>query len=160
VSFDRLLDEAGSFRNLFAMARKGGADVQAEVQKAMTWDSELFRAVGYQVGKVGKGRAELTFPFSKAVARRGSIVHGGIIMYTLDNVCGIAVMTVNPGVDQLTVELKVNFLEPLKDGPFRATGKVIRSGTTLAVAEGEVRDRRGRLCAKGIGTWYMIRKRT
>lgn len=87
------------------------------------------------------------------------MVHGGIIMYTLDNVCGIAVMTVNPGVDQLTMELKINFLEPLRKGPFRATGKVVRAGGTFAVAEGEVRDSEGTLCAKGMGTWYMIRKR-
>ena len=159
MSFERLLDQAGSFRNLFAVAKRGGADVQAEVQKAMTWNSELFRTVGYRIVKVGNGRAELSFPFSRAIARRGDIVHGGIIMYTLDNVCGIAVMTVNPGVDQVTMELKINFLEPLRKGPFRATGKVVRAGSTVAVAEGEVRDADGMLCAKGMGTWYMTKKR-
>ncbi len=159
MSFEHLLDQAGSFRNLFAVAKKGGADVQAEVQKAMTWNSELFRTVGYRIVKVGNGRAELSFPFSRAIARRGKIVHGGIIMYTLDNVCGIAVMTVNPGVDQVTMELKINFLEPLRNGPFRATGKVVRAGSTVAVAEGEVRDADGTLCAKGMGTWYMTKKR-
>ena len=158
MSFERLLDQAGSFRNLFAVAKRGGADVQAEVQKAMTWNSELFRTVGYRIVKVGNGRAELSFPFSRAIARRGDIVHGGIIMYTLDNVCGIAVMTVNPGVDQVTMELKINFLEPLRKGPFRATGKVVRAGSTVAVAEGEVRDADGMLCAKGMGTWYMTKK--
>jgi uncharacterized protein (TIGR00369 family) len=159
MSFEQLLDQAGSFRNLFVMAKKGGADVLAELQKAMTWDSELYRAVGYRVEKVGNGRADLSFPFSKAIARRGAMVHGGIIMYTLDNVCGIAVMTVNPGVDQLTMELKINFLEPLRNGPFRATAKVVRAGSTVAVAEGEVRDADGTLCAKGMGTWYMVRRR-
>ena len=159
MSFEHSLDQAGSFRNLFAIARKGGADVQAEVQKAMTWNSELFRTVGYKIVKVGDGRAELSFPFSRTIARRGNIVHGGIVMYTLDNVCGIAVMTVNPGVDQVTMELKINFLEPLRKGPFKATGKVVRAGSTVAVAEGEVRDAEGKLCAKGMGTWYMIKWR-
>lgn len=159
MSFEHLLDQAGSFKKLFAVARKGGADVQAEMQKAMTWDSELFRTVGYRIEKVGKGRAVLSFPFSREIARRGNMVHGGIVMYTLDNVCGIAVMTVNPGVDQLTMELKVNFVEPLRSGPFRATGKVLRAGGAVAVAEGEVKDGEGRLCAKGLGTWYMVKKR-
>ena len=80
-------------------------------------------------------------------------------MYTLDNVCGIAVMTVNRGVDQLPTELKINFLEPLRKGPFRATGKVVRAGGTVAVAEGEVRDAEGTICAKGMGSWYMIKKK-
>jgi uncharacterized protein (TIGR00369 family) len=159
VSFEQLLDQAGSFKRLFAMAKKGGADVLAEVQKAMTWDSELFRTVGYRVVKVGNGKAELSFPFSRAIARRGSMIHGGIIMYTLDNVCGIAVMTVNPGVDQLTMELKINFLEPLRKGPFKATARVVKTGSTVAVAEGEVWDAEGTLCAKGMGTWYMVKRR-
>jgi uncharacterized protein (TIGR00369 family) len=160
VSFERLLDQAGSFRKLFAMARKGGADIQAEIQKAMSWDSELFRTVGFTVSKVGDGEAELIFPYSKPITRRGGIVHGGIIMYSLDNACGIAVMTVNPGVDQLTLELHVNFLAPLRKGPFRAVGKVVRAGGSVAVAEGELRDADGVLCAKSLGSWYMTKKRT
>ncbi len=158
MSFDELLKEAGSFRNLFALARKAGADVEAEVQKAMTMDSEIFKMVGYKVAKVGEGVAEFAFPFSNAIGRRGGMVHGGIVMYTLDNICGIAVMTVNPGMDQVTMELKVNFLEPLRKGPFRATGKVIRAGRSVAVAEGEILDRGGLLCAKALGTWYMTGK--
>ena len=159
VSFEKLLDETGSFRKLFAMSKKRGADVEAEMQMAMAWDSELYRVVGYKVVRVGNGRAALTFPYSKAITRRGGIVHGGIVMYTLDNVCGIAVMTVNPGVDQLTMELKVNFLEPLRKGPFKAVGKVVRAGGAVAVAEGEIRDAEGRICAKAVGTWFMLKRR-
>lgn len=159
MSFEKLLEEAGSFRNLFAMAKEGGADIQAEMQKAMEWDSELWRTIGYRVVKVGDGEAELSFPYGKAITRRGGIVHGGIVMYTLDNVCGIAVMTANPGLDQVTMELKINFMEPLKKGPFAASAKVLRAGNTVAVAEGEIRDADGRVCAKGLGTWFMLKKR-
>lgn len=132
--------------------------MEAEMQRAMSADSELFKRVGCTVEKVADGEAVLSFPYGPAVTRRGGMVHGGMIMYTLDNVCGIAVMTVNPGVDQLTMELKVNFLEPLEKGPFRATGKVVRAGRTVAAAEGEVRDSDGKLCAKSLGTWYMMRR--
>ena len=159
MSFEKLLDEAGSFRNLFAMARKGGVNIEAEMQAAMRWDSELYSTVGYKVEKLEEGRAELSFPFSRVIGRRGEMVHGGIIMFPIDNACGIAVMTVNPGVDQLTTELKINFLEPMRGGPFRAIGKVVRAGKNIAVAEGEIWDADGRRCAKGIGTWLMIKKR-
>lgn len=123
-------------------------------------DSQLFGDVGFKVVKIRRGKAELSFQLSKMISRRGGIVHGGIIMYTLDNVCGIAVMTMNPGVDQLTMELKVNFLEPLKEGPFTAKGNVVRAGKTVAVAEGEISDSDGSLCAKSLGTWYMIRRKS
>jgi acyl-CoA thioesterase len=157
MSWEKHLEKAGSFEKLFAAS--AGADIESQVQAAMSMDSELFGTVGYRVVKIRKGEAELSFEISKAISRRGDIVHGGIIMYSLDNACGIAVMTVNPGVDQLTMELKVNFLEPLKKGPFAVKGNVVRAGRTVAVAEGEIRDVDGTVCAKSLGTWYMIRKK-
>ena len=159
MSFDALLDEVGSFRKLFELARKQGADVEGELERAMAADSGLFTNVGFRVVKVRSGRAELSFPLSKAVTRRGGMVHGGIVMYSLDNACGIAAMSVNPGIDQLTTELKVNFLRPLKKGPFRAMGKVVKSGNSVVVVEGEVRDANGALCAKSLGSWFIIRKK-
>jgi len=159
MSFDELLSEVGSFRKLFALGRKQGVDIEAELERAMTADSDLFKIVGFKVVKVRTGRAELSFPYSKAVTRRGGLVHGGIVMYSLDNACGIAAMSVNPGVDQLTTELKVNFLRPLRKGPFRAIGRVVKAGNSVVVVEGEVRDAEGALCAKSLGSWYIIRQR-
>ena len=156
MSLDQLLKEAGSFSNVFKLARARGLNVEETMQGAMNVDGGLFRTVGCTVRKVGEGTAELGFGFGEAIERRGGMVHGGIVMYTLDNVCGIAVMTVNPGVDQLTSELKVNFLESLRNGPFVATGRVLRVGRSTAVAEGEIRDAGGALCAKGMGTWHLV----
>ncbi len=65
-------------------------------------------------------------------------------------------MTVNSGKNQVTMELAVNFLERLTEGPFSVTGRVIRSGRTAIVAEGEIRDSKQRLCAKGLGTWLTF----
>jgi len=158
MSLDELLREAGSFRKLFALGRKQGADVEAELESAMAADSELFRMVGFKVVKVRSGRAELSFPYSKAVTRRGGMVHGGIVMYSLDNACGIAAMSVNPGIDQLTMDLKVNFLRPLRKGPFRAIGRVVRAGNNIIVVEGEVVDADGELCAKSLGSWFIVRQ--
>lgn len=158
MDLDQLLKEAGSYKNLFVMARAKGLDVEEQLQSAMGEDGRLFRTVGYKVVKMEEGKATLSFPFSDAIARRGGMVHGGIATYTLDNACGMAVMTVNPGVDQVTLELKVNFLEPLRKGPFSVVGEVVRAGGSTAVAEGELRDADGVLCAKALGTWYMIRR--
>ena len=162
MSFDELLNEVGSFRKLFALGRRQGVDIEAELARAMAADSELFTIVGFKVVKVRSGRAELSFPFSKVVTRRGGMVHGGIVMYSLDNASGIAAMSVNPGTDQLTTELKINFLRPLKkgNGPFRAIGKVVKAGNNVIVVEGEVRDADGALCAKSLGSWFIIKQRT
>lgn len=140
--------------------RESGANLEEVVQRALRVDNPLFKIVGYTVLKMGEGIVELSFPFSRAISRRGGMVHGGVTMYTLDSVCGLAVMTVNPGLDQLTLEINVSFLELLRKGPFVARGIMVRAGRATAVAEGEIRDADGRLCAKSLGTYYLTGKET
>ena len=158
--FDRILESVGSFENLFEQGRKLGFNVEEEVERVFRADSELFRIVGFKVLKMRAGVAELKFPYSKAITRRGGIVHGGVVLYTMDSACGMAVMTVNPGIDQLSLELNVSFLAPLRNGPFTAKGVVIRRGGSTAVAEGEIKDADGKLCAKSLGTFYLSGKRS
>ncbi len=155
MSFRDLVEEAGSFKALFEKLTASGADVRGHVQEAFEND-RIFRYIGFTVDRVESGSVQLSFPYSENVTRWGGIVHGGIVMTALDNACGLAAMTVNPGKNQVTIEFKVNFLEPLTDGPFRVLGKVVRTGKTAIVAEGEVRDSKDVLCAKGIGTWLVL----
>jgi len=158
--FDKILKSVGSFEELFKQGRELGFDVEEQVESVFRADSELFRIVGFKVLKMRGGVAELRFPYSKAITRRGGIVHGGVVLYTMDSACGMAVMTVNPGTDQLSLEINVSFLAPLRNGPFVAKGVVIRRGSSTAVAEGEIRDADGRLCAKSLGTFYLSGKRS
>ncbi len=155
MSFRKLVEEAGSFKALFERLNASGAEIGVQVQDAFEND-RIFRYIGFKVEKVESGRVQLSFPFGENVTRWGGIVHGGVVMTALDNACGLAVMTVNPGKNQVTIEFKTNFLEPLTEGPFRVLGRVIRAGNTAIVAEGEIRDSKDVLCAKGIGTWLVL----
>jgi acyl-CoA thioesterase len=159
MSFDELLANAGGFKNLFELVRKKGLNLESEVEKLLKQESGLFSIVGFSVKKVTEEYAELSFPFSHQIERHGGMVHGGIISYALDIVGGLAVMAQNTGIDQVTLELKVNFLEPVRKDPFRVIGRTIRQGRTTAVAEAELRDGEDKLCAKALGTWYLISSR-
>jgi len=159
MSFQELLRTAGGFKGLFAKIRSEGVSVEAELESFFKSESGLFSLARFSIARIGNGYAELSFPFSPMIARHGGIVHGGIISFALDNVGGIAVMTNNVGIDQVTLELKINFLEPLKKEPYIAKGFVLRHGRTTSVAEAELRDGDGKLCAKALGTWYMIHGR-
>jgi acyl-CoA thioesterase len=156
MKFGELLTSAGGFKGLFELAKKNGLSPEKELETFLREESGLFALAGFSVEKLEDGYAELSFPYSHEVARHGGILHGGIITFALDNVGGCAVMTQNRGVDQVTLELKVNFLEPARESPFRAIGKVLREGRTISTAEAELRDRNGKLCAKGIATYFMI----
>ncbi len=155
MSFRKLVEDAGSFKALFESLQASGAETKELVQQAFEND-RVFSYIGFKVDRVDSGSVQLSFPYSENVTRWGGIVHGGVVMTALDNACGLAVMTVNPGKNQVTMEFKTNFLEPLTDGPFRVLGRVIRTGKTAIVAEGEIRDSKGVLCAKGIGTWLVL----
>jgi uncharacterized protein (TIGR00369 family) len=80
-------------------------------------------------------------------------------MAVLDETMGFAALTLNDGVDQVTVELKVNFLEPGVEGPFEVCGWVVKRNSRVAVVEGEVRDAKGRIIAKALVTWYYLSRR-
>jgi len=157
MSIHELVESAGGFRNLFAELRNNGVDLEREVTNMLAKGNPIFGSSGFRVTRLLEGEASITFPISEQILRTGGIVHGGVIMYALDSALGLAVMTQNEGVNQFTLELKVNFLEQLKDGPFQVTGRVVRMGRNTAVAEGEVTDAAGKICAKALGTWFIIR---
>jgi acyl-CoA thioesterase len=156
MSLEELLSKAGSFKNLLKMIKDRGLDLEKEMQKVLWKEAPLFERIGLAVDKIQDGMIQMSFRYNEEIGRSGRMVHGGIGMYVIDTAAGLAVMTENPGVDQLTIELKVNFLEPLKKSPFRAVGRTVRVGKTTAVAEAEIWDADDRLCTKGLGTWYLI----
>jgi acyl-CoA thioesterase len=156
LSFDEMLSKAGSFKRLFDQVRGQGLNLEENASNIFRMESPLFSLAKFSIKKLGDGYSELGFPYSETISRHGGMVHGGMASYALDTAGGLAVMTQNEGIDQLTLELKINFLEPMRSSPFTASGTVIRSGRSVSVAEAEIRDEEGKLCAKALGTWYKI----
>ena len=139
--------------------RNQGLSVETELERFLQAESGLFSLAKFSVKKIGDGYAELTFPYSQEVARHGRIVHGGIISFALDNVGGIAVMTNNVGIDQVTLELKIEFSRATKKGTLHSNRSSSPTRTECFRCRSEMRDGDGRLCAKALGTWYMILER-
>ena len=156
MNFEEMLKSSGGFKGLFEILRDNGLSVELELEKFLQHESGLFSIAKFSITKMRDGYSELSFPNSHNISRHGGIVHGGIISYALDNAGGIAVMTKNQGIDQVTIDLNINFLKPLKKEPYIAIGRVLRHGRTISVAEAEIHDGEGVLCAKALGTWFLI----
>ncbi|MEM2203635.1 MAG: PaaI family thioesterase [Sulfolobales archaeon] len=154
-----LVSASGSIAQAIESLRSSGKDLAALFNEVFLAVEPVYRNIGIEVKEIGRGYAKAVFNMSENIARWGGVVNGGVIMTVIDMVIGISVMTVNDGIDQYTAELKVNFLEPLRTDPFTAIGRVIRKGGTLVVGEGEIYDGENRLCAKGIGTWFIVKRR-
>jgi uncharacterized protein (TIGR00369 family) len=85
-------------------------------------------------------------------------LHGGILCDIADGAMGMAyASTLGEGESFTTLELKINFLRPVKSARLVAEGIVVQQGRTVGVAECSVTDERGRLIAKATSTCLTLR---
>jgi len=99
-------------------------------------------------------RAIVELPYNPSFDHALGSIHGGVIAMMLDTA---GWFTVAPYYDSwiATVEFQVRLLEPASRQALRATGKLIRIGKRLAVAEMEVHSADERLIARGSGTFSL-----
>lgn len=108
--------------------------------------------------KDGVGRARL--PYHTKYGNRNGTVHGGAIATLIDIALGRATWSLlDPDQQTATVEMKINFLSPAA-GDLECTGRVIRHGRLLSVAEAEVVDlESGKVVAKALSTFVVQSRR-
>jgi uncharacterized protein (TIGR00369 family) len=115
--------------------------------------------MGFDIEEVGEGRVVFGVEPQEYHYNPIGMVHGGLAATLLDSAMGCAVHSLLPeGRAYTTLELKVNFLRPLKHdtGRVRAIGKIIHLGGKVATAEGTVIDRAGKLYAHGTTTCLLV----
>lgn len=70
-------------------------------------------SIGPSFSDLSHGRSTIDFPFSELGSEQQGFFHGGIIGALVDVAGGYAAMTLLPiGRDVLTLEYKINFLNP------------------------------------------------
>jgi len=87
------------------------------------------------------------------------VVHAGFAATLLDSAVACSVQsTLAKGETYTTLELKLNLVRALTEetGPVRAEGHIIHRGRTTATAEGQLRDRAGRLYAHASTTCLIF----
>ena len=99
----------------------------------------MMATLGAELMEVLPGQVTIRMPYSSQLSQQHEFVHAGAITSIVDSACGYAALSLMPpGHDVLTIEYKVNFLNPARGESFIATGRVIRSGRTITVCQGEV----------------------
>ena len=84
-------------------------------------------------------------------------VHGGVIATLADSAAAWAIFGAwkMKGVP-VTVEMKINFLKPVKSGMLVAEARSIHQGTRVSVSEVDVKDSRDVLVAKSLVTYCIV----
>ena len=118
------------------------------------------KLIGFNLRSVERGRAVFDLEAGPQHWNPMGGLHGGILCDLTDAAMGIAyASTLGEGESFATVELKINFLRPVKQGLLIAEGWVVSGGRTLGYTEAEVRDEDGRLIAKASSTCMTIRSK-
>jgi len=117
-------------------------------------ESQVITHLGFDVEKVEKGRAIFLLDVRAHHKQLHGVVHGGILAALADTAAAIAAYTVVPrGTEIATVELKINYLEPVPGGRIKADARVLRAGRNFIVSECEIWNEDKSLAAKALLTF-------
>src|SRR5579864_2271082 len=117
-------------------------------------ESESCELLGFDVESVHDGRAIFRLDVRPRHKQIHGVVHGGILAALADTTAAIAAYTVIPkGVEIATLELKINYLEPVPGGRVKADARVLRAGRNFVVAECEILNEDQSLAAKALLTF-------
>jgi uncharacterized protein (TIGR00369 family) len=139
------------------LSMSGAAFLRAIAERRLP-PPPIANLMGFEIVEVGEGRVVFAVEAQEYHYNPIGVVHGGLAATLLDSAMGCAVHSLLPeGRVYTTLELKVNFVRPLKHdtGPVQAIGKVVHLGGKIATAEGTLIDRAGKLYAHGTTTCLL-----
>jgi uncharacterized protein (TIGR00369 family) len=121
-------------------------------------DPPAGRLIGFSLREIEPGRALFAMHVEERHHNPMGTLHGGIYCDIADAAMGMAyAATLGEGESFTTIELKINFLRAVREGPLTAEGKVVKAGSTLGYVECEVKDGDGKLVAKASSTCIKLK---
>lgn len=115
--------------------------------------------IGHRLVVLDEGKA--IFELDADPARHANpmgTIHGGILCDLADAAMGMAWgTTLGEGESYTTVELKINFLKPVRKTRLRAEGRIVKRGQSVGMTECDVFDESGTLVARASSTIVALR---
>ncbi len=134
----------------------GGMDLQRLL--AAVQQSDFYQLLGMEIVEVKPGYSKLRVRFRKALTHAGGVGHGGVMASIADSciACALFGMMEDPAeLGISTIEMKLNYFRPFKEGEMIAEGRIIQKGSSIAVGEMDVHDGKGVIYGKGIATYKL-----
>lgn len=114
-----------------------------------------------KLGPVGKGFARVSIDFERRLAQVHGFMHGGVLASLADTAATYAANTLlYPQRETITVELKINYLAPLKTKRASADALVLHSGSKTSISQVKVFDSAKKLCAVALITNLILPRGT
>ena len=117
----------------------------------------IARLLGFVLKAIEPGRAVFEMQVDERHHNPMGTLHGGIYCDLADAAMGYAyAATLSDGESFTTVELKINFFRPVRQGKLVAEAKVVKAGSTLGYIECDVKDDKGKLVARSASTCMKL----
>ena len=119
--------------------------------------SPYFSLLSMEIKNLDWGTSLLEIQLAEKHLQPFGFVHGGVIASIVDAATFWAVFPqVENEMGLTTVEIKVNYLAPAKEGKLVAEGRCVKKGKTLALGEAYIRNGEGNLIAHGTTTMMVV----
>lgn len=116
--------------------------------------------IGARLDVVEPGHVAIRLPHAAHNTQQHGFVHGGMVGMIGDSACGYAAYTLMPAdASVMSVEYKINFLDPAAGDELIAHGRVRKAGRTLSVCDMDVVARTGtreKTIASGVVTLFCL----
>lgn len=124
----------------------------------MDFPAPIAQLIGFVLTEVAPGRAVIELEAGPQHANPMGTLHGGVLCDVADAAMGMAYAAgLGPGETFTTLELKINFLKPVRTGKLTATGRVVKAGHTVGLVECDIVDDQDRLVARASSTCMTLR---
>ena len=95
--------------------------------------------LGMKIVTIHEGIGRVTISVDERLMHPQMIVHGGVIFTLADTAMSMALISIfPPGTSVSTIEAKVNYLLPVREGELQAEATITHRGRSIAVTEATV----------------------
>ena len=117
--------------------------------------------VGLTIESAENGQARLRMKWRPELALSSGVLHGGFLAIISDAAVHTAADTLmKPGETLTTVELKTNFLAPVRGQDVIAEASIVKRGRTLVLGDVNIRAESGEMVGKSLVTYMVLPPRT
>ena len=125
--------------------------------RARVANAPFAKWMGIELVSLDSGRSEIRMKIEPHHKNPGGIPHGGIVATLIDVAIGVALRTkLGMRATHVTVELRVNYLQAVRDGMLTARGEAVHSGGRTGYGEATLYDEDDRILARGSATFLVL----
>jgi len=132
---------------------------KAAILEWMKNKNPFWALLGMELLEIKKGWAKVRLPIEEKLTNAIGLVHGGAIFSLADSAVGMALVgMIHRNENISTLEMKINYMKPVKGREIIAEAMIIHRGTQTAIGDVEVRDEEQNFISKGLATYAISKK--